>query len=163
MRPGTRPASLAEPPGPQERAQRHTVEQLAEVAPVEQILDGPVPQTVVQLVDVLKIIDIPVPEQVIEVKIFSQDSVPQRVVLQRPQLVEQLVEVPVPFFRQCVIAETLREVVLARFRDSAGRVWCQCSGPGGIFWWLSGTRHTQWARPEGLTASPGRYTNTGQG
>ena len=55
-----------------------------------QILDDPVPQTVVQLVDVLKIMDIPVPEQVIEVpKIFSQDSVPQRVVLQGSQLVEQ--------------------------------------------------------------------------
>ena len=78
---GTRPASLAEPQGPQERVQRHTVEQLAEVASIVQILDDPVPQTVVQL-DVLKIIDTPVPEQVIEVpKIFSQDRVPQRVVL----------------------------------------------------------------------------------
>ena len=111
---GARPASLAEPQGPQERVQWHTVEQLSEVAPMVQILDDPVPQTVEQLVDVPKIIDILVLEQVIEVpKIFSQDSIPQRVVLQGPQLVERLVGVPVPSFRHCVIAGTLPEVVLA--------------------------------------------------
>ena len=38
---GRRPASLAEPPGPQERVPRHTVEQVADVAPMVQILDAP--------------------------------------------------------------------------------------------------------------------------
>ena len=39
---GRRPASLAEPPGPQERVQRRTVEQPAELASMVQILDAPV-------------------------------------------------------------------------------------------------------------------------
>ena len=48
---GRRPASLAEPPRPQERVQRHTVEHITDlvrVAPMVQILDAPVPQTVGQ-------------------------------------------------------------------------------------------------------------------
>ena len=44
---GWRPETLAEP-RPQERANRHTVEQLADFAPVVQILDVPVPQMVDQ-------------------------------------------------------------------------------------------------------------------
>ena len=43
---GRRPASLAEPPGPQERVPRHTMEQFGELAPMVQILDAPVPQLV---------------------------------------------------------------------------------------------------------------------
>ena len=58
---GRRPASLAEPPGPQERIQRRTAEQLAEIAPMVQILDAPVPQTVDQLVEVLRPLDTVVP------------------------------------------------------------------------------------------------------
>ena len=43
---GRRPTGLVEPPGPQERVPRHTVEQMADVAPMVQILDAPVPQMV---------------------------------------------------------------------------------------------------------------------
>ena len=39
---GSRPPCLGEPPGPQERVQQHTLEQLAQFAPVVQILDVPV-------------------------------------------------------------------------------------------------------------------------
>ena len=46
--PGMRPASLAEPPGPHERIQQHTVEQFGDLAPFVQILDTLVPQTVVR-------------------------------------------------------------------------------------------------------------------
>ena len=46
---GGRPASLAEPTGPQERVPQRTVEQPAELAPMVQILDAPVQQTVDQL------------------------------------------------------------------------------------------------------------------
>ena len=94
---GLRPTGLVEPRGPQEP--RHTVEQMADVAPMVQILDAPVPQMVDQLVDVLKLFDNSVPEQVIDVPKISQDAIPQRTVLCEPQLAEQLVEVPtVPFF-----------------------------------------------------------------
>ena len=61
---GRRPASLAEPPGSQERVQRHTTEQLGELVPMVQILDAPVPQVVDQLVEVLKHFEIEVSEQV---------------------------------------------------------------------------------------------------
>ena len=69
---GRRPASLAEPPRPQERVQRHTVEHITDlvrVAPMVQILDAPVPQTVDKLHDVLQFFDrlSSVPEPVIEV------------------------------------------------------------------------------------------------
>ena len=59
--------SSAEPPGPQERVQRHAVEQLAVFAPREQILDAPVAQMVDRLLDVLRLSDAAIPEQVIEV------------------------------------------------------------------------------------------------
>ena len=79
----TRPASLAEPLGPQPR-ERHVAEQVHD-APVAPILDAPVPQMVEQLVDVLKIIERSLPvvaEQVIDVpKMNLQDRIPQRSVL----------------------------------------------------------------------------------
>ena len=93
---GTRPTGLVEPQGPQERVQRHAVEQMIEsFVPVPMLdLDAPVPPMVDQLVDVLKLFDNSVPEQVIDVPKISQDAIPQRTVLFEPQLAEQLVEVP---------------------------------------------------------------------
>ena len=162
---GTRPASLAEPPEPQERVPQRTVEPIVETFVSVPILDVPVLQSGDQLVDVFKFFDISVPEQVIDVpKIISQDSTPQRAVLREPQLVEQLVDVPVPSFHECAV-EAARGItqVLARVWDAAGNEWCQVSAPWGVYWWMLGTRHTQWAPPEGATASQGRYINTGQG
>ena len=95
---GRRPASLAEPPRPQERVQRHTVEHIVDlvrVAPMVQILDAPVPQTVEQLPDILRFFDtLPDPEQVIEVPKISPEDVSMRTAVRAPQLAEQLVEVP---------------------------------------------------------------------
>ena len=59
-----RPASLAKAQGPQERVQLRTVEHIADVVPMVQILDIPVPQMENQLVAVLSHIDSLVPEQV---------------------------------------------------------------------------------------------------
>ena len=61
----TRPASLAEPLGAQERVQRHTMEHFADSAPRLPTLDVPVPQMVDQPVAVLARFDLPIPEQVI--------------------------------------------------------------------------------------------------
>ena len=68
------------------------MEQLADVVPMVQILDIPVPQMVEQLPDVMRFFNslLPVPEQVIEVPKILLDDVPVRVT----QLAEQLVEVP---------------------------------------------------------------------
>ena len=69
---------------------------LVRVAPLVQILDAPVPQTVEQLPDVLRFFDslTTVSEQVIEVPKILPEDVPFRAVLRDPQLAEQLVEVP---------------------------------------------------------------------
>ena len=93
---GSRPDRLFAVSGPQERVQRHTVEQMADSAPVLPMLDAPVPLMVEQPVQVLKFLDISLPdvEQVIEVpKIFSED-IPSRSSVSEPQLADQLVEVP---------------------------------------------------------------------
>ena len=53
---GRRPASLSESLGPQERVQRHTMEHIVDFvyfAPMVQILDALVPQSVEQLPDIL--------------------------------------------------------------------------------------------------------------
>ena len=159
--PGTRPASLAEPRGDVVRVQRHTVEHLADGAPCLPTLDVPVPQMVDQPVDILKIIaklSPAIEEQVIDVPKIIQDPTPQRLEPSEPQqLVEQLVEVPVPSFDQCTR--------MAFFRDDGGRRWCLLTGPepGRFSWWLVETEHEQENPPPGITASPGRYTNTVHG
>ena len=152
---GTRPTGLVEPRGPQERIQRHTAEPMIEsFVPVPMLdLDAPVPQTVDQLVDVLKLFDNSVPEQVIDVPKISQDAIPQRTVLFEPQLAEHLVEVPTAV--TFVPGNTL-------FNDRLGHEWVRVDGPTGVYFWNVSSNYTQWARPEGYTASPGWYINTGQ-
>ena len=136
------------------------MEQLADDAPRVPMLDVPVSLMVGQLVEVFRHIDTVVPEQVIDVpKISSHDTILQRAVLLVPQMVEQLSDVPVPSPRDCVITATLTEVVLARRWDTAGRHWWLGAGAQGSYWW----RFTQSTSPVELTASPGRYINTGQG
>ena len=81
---GSRPHRLAGV-RPQERVQRHTVEQIVDSAPGLPTLDAPVPLMVEQLVEVLQVIDVP--------KIILED-IPPRISVREPQLAEQLVEVP---------------------------------------------------------------------
>ena len=70
---GRRPTGLVEPPGPQERVPRHTVEQMADVAPI------PVPQMVAQLLEVFRLLDTQLPdEQAILVPKISCSSCPSR-------------------------------------------------------------------------------------
>ena len=61
---------------PSVRAQRHVVEQLADIAPMVQILDSPVPQTSDQLLEVFRLLDTQMPvEQAIEVPKISLDRI----------------------------------------------------------------------------------------
>ena len=95
---GAQPDRIATLSGPQARVQRHTVEQIVDAVPLVPLLDDPVPQTVEQLQDVLQFFDrlSAFSELVIEVpKIYTED-VPMRAVLRATQLVDQLVEAPVP-------------------------------------------------------------------
>ena len=81
---------------PQERDQRHTVEQAVDTVLFVPSLDVPVPQMENQLVDVCRLFDVLIPEQVIEVpKISSTPRPPRRRRVRfAEQTAEQLVEVP---------------------------------------------------------------------
>ena len=90
---GGLPAPLTEVAGRQGMVERHIVEDL-ELAPLVQILDLPVPQTVDYVTDALRLLDRPLAEQVIEVPTMSCSSCPSRSPIPEPQSAEQLVEVP---------------------------------------------------------------------
>ena len=80
---------------PQERDQRHTVEQIVDTALIVPSLDVPVPQMANQLLEVCRQLDTPIPERVIEVtKICSFRQSHRRRVRLAEQTAEQLVEVP---------------------------------------------------------------------
>ena len=70
------------------------MEHLAELAPLVQILDAPVPQMGGDVTDTLRILDFPIAEQVIEVPKISCSPCPSRSLVPEPQSAEQLVEVP---------------------------------------------------------------------
>ena len=72
---GAKPPCLGEPRGPQEKVQQCTVEQLADVVPMVQILDTP---------GLLGGIRWWTVEQVIAVPLISLDQVPQRSAIRRP-------------------------------------------------------------------------------
>ena len=112
--PGMRPALLVEVQ-PQGRVGRHFAEHMAELAPLVQILDAPVPQLGEQLVDIFNIfrlIDTQTPvEQVIEVPEISLPSRCCRTVLSAPQLAEQLVEVPTVVSFSALQQSTAEQIV----------------------------------------------------
>ena len=83
---GGRPGPVEDPRPPQVRVQRHTVEQVVDLAPMVRILGDPVPQMVDQLVEVFSPLDITLPEEVRTVVSPSFFL----------QLAEQNVGIPVP-------------------------------------------------------------------
>ena len=104
---GWRPASLAEPPGPQERVPQRTVEPMLETFVPVPSLDVPVLQMVDQPVNILQILEFALPEQVVYVPKISLDSAPQRTLLPEPH--------PCP---------------LLRFTWLGGFDWCQTPSSG---------------------------------
>ena len=135
--PGMRPALLVEVQ-PQGRVERHFAEHMAELAPLVQILDAPVPQLGEQLVDIFNIfrlVDTQTPvEQVIEVPEISLPSRCYRTVLSAPQMAEQLVEVPtvVSFSSlQQSTAEQIIDIPVPRLGGS-GRFPGSHPGPGSL-------------------------------
>ena len=84
---GSRPGRLAGV-RPQERVQRHTVEQIVVSTLGLPMLDVPVPLMVEQLVEVLQFFDalLPVAEQVIDVPKITSEDIPSRTPLREPEL-----------------------------------------------------------------------------
>ena len=120
--------------GAQARVLRHIVEPIIESFVPVPMVDVPVPQMENQLVEVCRLLDVLIPEQSFEVpKISSSSQSCRRRVRFVEQTAEQLVEVPVPSFRDCVIQQTLSSVVLSRHSDAVGCEWCHCSGPRGLY------------------------------
>ena len=100
--------------GPQEQVQRHTVEQNVDAVTFP-------PQMVDQPVDILKIIAKLSPA--IEERCPRSGPTPQRLELSEPQqLVEQLLEVPLP-----------NPVLLAHGRDDTGMRWWRLHRNGAIY------------------------------
>ena len=121
---GGRPNLLLEPQGPQAGIQRHTMEHIADVVPMVQILDIPVLLGADQLVEVGRHLDFLVPEQVIEVPKISLAKVPRHrmVDLARPpQTAEQLVEVPtnISYSMLRTIEQTM-DIPVPRVRGGGG-------------------------------------------
>ena len=112
-------------PYPQERIQKHTVEQIIETSLLVPILDDPVP---LQLVEIFKIIHMSSKfVETIGVPKIVQDSIPQRNMLPEPrQLVEQLVDVLPPSLTRGDVRE-----MRACHRDAANRAWFACVGTRG--------------------------------
>ena len=129
---GGRPDLLLEPQRAQPAVQRHTVEQTAEVAPMVQILDAPVPQKGIELADI-KCVDLQAPiEQVIDVPKIFLDSIQPRLVLRLPQTAEQLVEVPTIISYSSLLQRTDELIVDIPVpgRGGGGRGGFQGSHPG---------------------------------
>ena len=108
--PGMRPALLVEvqPPG---RVGRHFAEHLAELAPLVQILDAPVPQVVDNVMDAFKFLDHPMTEQVIEVPRISCPPCPSRSQVPVPLTAEQLVEVPTVLSYSLLLQRTAEQTI----------------------------------------------------
>ena len=130
---GGRPGLLLEPQGPQFGVQRHIVEQMADVAPMVQVLDAPVPQKGIELADILKCVDLQAPiEQVIDVPKIFLDSFLPRTVLRAPQTAEQLVEVPTIISYSSLLQRTHELIVDIPVpgHGGGGRGGFQSSHPG---------------------------------
>ena len=119
---GLRPACLAEPQGPQAGIQRHTMEHIADLVPMVQILDIPALLGADQLVEVGRHLDLHVPEQAIEVpKISSSPRPPNRRFLFPVRMAEQLVEVPtiISYSMLRTIGQTM-DIPVPRVREGGG-------------------------------------------
>ena len=97
---------------PQERDQRHTVEQIVDTVLIAPSLDVLVPQMDNQLVEVCQQFDVRIPEQVIEVpKISSPSRHCRRRVRFAEQTAEQLVEVPTIISYSSLLQRTVEQNV----------------------------------------------------
>ena len=118
---GARPDRLAGV-RPQERDQRHTVEQIVDTVLSFPSLDVLVPQMENQLVDVCRQLDVHIPEQVIEVPKISSPSRPcRRRVRFSEQTTEQLVEVPTFISYSSLLQRTVEQNVVNPVLGRGGR------------------------------------------
>ena len=143
---------------PQERVQRRTVEQIVDNVPVVPLLHTSEPQMVDSVVDVLKILDHSLPGG----KAGKATRCPGSLYAPCPSALLAPWAAGGGTVGGGAIPLT---VTLADGKDDRGIRWRHVwSRSGGTYSWMDGTNHnhTKRARPDGFTAGPGRYTNTGQ-
>ena len=162
-----RPSPLVEV-RPSVRAQRHVVEQLADIAPMVQILDSPEPQMVVQLLEVFRLLDTQLPdEQAISVPKISCSPCPSRSRVPEPQSADQLVEVPTVLTPTRIAVQIAEQIVdtpvpRGRVRGSLPEQSSTSSLPESIDWvefrdansrtffWNRRTNASTWNTPSGV-------------
>ena len=93
---------------PQPGVLLHTAAHVMDILPYVQILDVPVPQSGNEFIQTL---DTATPEQVIEVPKLSQDRLPQRSAVHRPQKAERLVEVPTVLSFSSLQQQTAEQII----------------------------------------------------
>ena len=155
---GSRPDRLHEV-RPQERVQRHAVEQIGDSAPFLPSLDVPVPLVGEQLVEVYKLLDVAVPEQVIEVPKIFVDDIPSRLSV-RGRVGGCADAVPC----SCSCAAFGGPAGgSAADRASGCPVFCGCGWVrlAADLWTCGGLLVEGGLLPPGCTARPGRDRNTG--
>ena len=159
---GSRPACLVAPRGPQEAVQRHTVEQLADIVPMVQVLDAPGLLGEAEVVDLLREVDAPaLDELVIAVPKISLVQARRRLgdFLRPTQAADQLVEVPTIISCSSLqqrIAEQLIDIPVPQVRRGGG---------GGLHGFRAGQGTTAFRGAEfvDLPVPPGRGAGVGRG
>ena len=130
------------PPGPEERVQWRPVEQLADFAPMVQILDVLVPQMVGPTGGrPLKLLDAAIPEPFITVPKIPQDSIPRRCGLRAAACGTVGGECRRPQFTSSTREEGDPGTLLGRSWPFGGS---SALGHREVYWWKWGTLHTQW-------------------
>ena len=108
---------------PSVRAQRHVVEQLADIAPMVQILDSPEPLMVVaQLLEVFRSMDMHLPDELaISVPTVSCSPCPSRSRVPEPQSADQLLEVPTVLTPARIAVQIAEQIVGTSVPRGRGR------------------------------------------
>ena len=138
---------------PSVRAQRHVVEQLADIvccSPMVQILDSPEPQVVVQLLGVFRLLDTQLPdEQAVSVPKISCSPCPSRSRVPEPQSADQLVEVPTVLTPTRIAVQIAEQIVdtPVHLPESAEWVQLRDEATSGPYFWNRRTRETKWKPP----------------
>ena len=141
-----RPLTLVEVQ-PFVRAQRHFVEQLADIAPMVQILDGLEPQMVVQLLEVFRLLDTQLPdEQAVFVPKISCFPFPSRSRVPEPQSADQLVEVLTVLTPTRIAVQIAEQIVDTPVHLPEFAEWVQLRvvATSGPYFWDRHTRETMW-------------------
>ena len=159
---GSPPACLVAPRGPQEAVQRHTVEQLADVVPVVQVLDAPGLLGEVGVVDFFRGLDAPaMDELVIAVPNFCLPRIPKRCPRRRLWRAEQLVEVPTIISYSSLLQRNVEQTIDTPVpHDRGGR-----GGGGGLQGFSQGQGSTAYYGADfvDIPVPPGRGGFSGEG